>query len=249
MKKIFCDQNKNVFLKVLANSTRAGREMAGAKALAKYVTVPETDLIDSKTLVVKKVMGVKSTLVPKKKLASLLFDYFLNIKPVGDDEIDENFTIDQELENLIGLFSNRPAVTDSLTSVLKTVAVLPKFPIHGDLQKQNIFLSNDRLTFIDFEHFCLAPLELELVNSFFFNDKNCLDTPGILEKLEGSGKMDRKVIGQMILFYVIKQIASGRNLSDAKMRFERAIGKLGVKLTFPDFKTVTTNFLFSSCFA
>ena len=48
-------------------------------------------------------------------------------------------------------------------------------PVHGDLQKQNIFFSKkNELTLIDFEHFRYANFEDELANNFFYSDSNCI---------------------------------------------------------------------------
>lgn len=79
-------------------------------------------------------------------------------------------------------------------------------PIHGDLQKQNMFFNlSGKLILIDFEHFGFGTLEDELANNFFHNDSNCLPIVPIARKLLYENKISITNLIQAVGRYAQKR--------------------------------------------
>lgn len=219
-KRVFCDQNQNVYIKIARSPEAARRELLGGKILGSYVLVPEMELLDEKTVLISKVSGVKSAQVDERKLNDLLIDYFTDLPAVAVTSV---------AQTILGALADIRAVVESsglLDSVERRLFTAPLYPVHGDLQKQNIFVDDKDLAFIDFEHFLLAPLELELVNSLFFADGNCLDLENLLPRLCEKRLVEPGMLEAMLAFYAVRQVAFGRGLAQSERRFSAGLARL-----------------------
>lgn len=222
--RLFCDQRQNLYIKVASSAGAARRELFGGKILSRDVIVPKMELLDEKTILVSRVDGVKGTKVRSGRLNDLLLDYFECQRPLVIKSMTNS--IFEEVEKLSMIFGENSA----LSNIERKLVNFPLFPVHGDLQKQNIFVVEGKLALIDFEHFLFAPRELELVNSLFFTDGNCLDLSDLLPKLMAMGKISAEMLRDMLAFYTLKQASMGRGYSDCRKRCEMGIEKLKVIL-------------------
>ncbi len=246
-KRIFRDQKEKVFLKFCGSVVSAQQEMSGAKYLAPAVLVPKIEMLDTRTLLIYEMVGIKASKVPNSLLNSQLLGYFSRVEPVSAFENGQ--TIFDQIERVSRQFLLPRGMVEKISH-------RPLFPVHGDLQKQNILLVDGQLALIDFEHFVFAPLELELVNSLFFSDGNCLDLGSLLPVLKKSGRINFEILQLMLLFYSLRQVMAGRAFIEAKRRYLFGLVRLqtilgqdlsGEPLVFPQKPAVVSFLSASTC--
>lgn len=223
MNKNFRDPKKGVHIKILDQAFKADREVMGVGYFADRITVPAVIRVDSKTIVVETLEGTKSTKIDSSILCSEVAKEISERKKIQLTEKEFDVSIFAKIRELKSLFYARTKIFRFLCRLEQDLIDLPLYPVHGDLQKQNIlFGSNLEMIYIDFEHFIFAPIELELANSLFFGDRNCLDVDQIVKKT----MMDHSLIQKMLLFYAIKQYSDGRSLRDTKDKLKLSMSRL-----------------------
>lgn len=228
MNQSFCDPAKKVFIKVLDLPEKIEREVVGAATFSAFVTVPKIRLLDSRTLKTSMIRGAKSDLLEERALNKLIINLFCQIKNNFSGKIIEKFTIGNNVESLKAKMINRPKITAALKFVEREISNQPLYPVHGDLQKQNIFVDKGKLSLIDFEHFSFAPLELELVNSLFFNDQNCLNMGIIIPALWQKKIISLNLLTSMLVFYSIKELAIGKSPTATRANLKAGFTRLRV---------------------
>lgn len=83
-----------------------------------------------------------------------------------------------------------------------------KIPLHRDLHWENIFEDDRKIRFIDFEHFCLGPIEYEFSNSLFWNDIYSVPFEDIVSELGKVQVFVNKTLSyQLVCLYFIDQVA------------------------------------------
>lgn len=214
MKQVFIDRQKSVVIKVFQDPKKLERELCGAKAFSRICRVPNIEKLDKKVLKIDLLEGFLGYQIPEDDLNNLvvqmlikkdllkfkicgptIFDEIKNLKKIGDKQTCQRLDLIQKLINNVQLV-----------------------PIHGDLQKQNIVVSEGTLGLVDFEHFIFAPKELELVNSLYFSDGNCLDIKKI-SKLLPKGFIDQKILKLMLEVYSIKQTINNSYLINPNLDY------------------------------
>jgi len=222
MKQIFFDKEKLVVIKVFSSLNILRRELCGAKSFSLLVRVPQMEVLDTKVLKISLLEGFLGYQVSEEDLNLVIASFLLKKKPL---KRSSKFSITEEIKKLQKDFQDDLEIILKLRKILQEIQNRELFPVHGDLQKQNIIIGNSNLGLIDFEHFILAPKELEVCNSLFFNDGNCLDIPGILKKIP-EGFFDKKAINLMLEFFAIKQISFGMSKFEAEKRLKMAQKKV-----------------------
>ena len=257
MNQCFFDKDKRVVIKNLNDSTRLEREVNGAKILSEYVNVPKVDKLDTQTILMSFEKGSTGDSIDEKEFNFMLICLFKKIKNnFNATSLIKKLSINQQLKKYISLFEFYPDIVKSLRIISKATEDKQLFPVHGDLQRQNIIFTKKGLTLIDFEHFSFAPQELEIVNSLFFNDANCLDVEKLIPFLISDLEFSQEIIGNMLVFFSIKELTQGRNSIEVQNRLIQGIKRLScitnkkTKIFIPDIirkqKSIWTS---SSCFA
>lgn len=237
MKQIFFDKNQSVFIKVFPSSHVLEREMCGIKVFKELVNVPNMEVLDTKVAKITLIPGFLGYQITETDLSRLVAKFLMAKILVKDAE---EFSIFQEIKFMRLKFRENQELLEILREIEQGIMGLPLYPVHGDLQKQNIVITGGQLGLIDFEHFMFAPKELEICNSLFFNDGNCLDIQEIINFLP-KGFIDKSQFRLMLKFYTLRQISLGMDTHKAFKRLERAlveIGKLDLrekKLSYKDF--------------
>lgn len=226
MNRNFRDTKQKIFVKVLSTARKAERELIGSNVFGAFVGVPQIIKLDTKTLAISQIRGSKAIGLRKDVLSNLIIDLICEINSNFTDDVVSLPTIFEEIAVLIQKFFDNPEILASLEDIEKSLVRARLFPVHGDLQKQNIFLQKEKVSLIDFEHFMFAPQELDIVNSLFFKDQNCLDAVLIIKKLVTKNIFDMKMIEYMLVFYAIKQMAAGRGKKECQKRLQAGIEKL-----------------------
>lgn len=222
MKQVFFDKNQLVVIKVFPSSKTIEREICGAKNLSKAVLVPKIEQLDTKVAKISLFSGFLGYQINEKDLNSLVAKFLLKKKPI-DSKI--KFTILGELDDLRKCFKGNLKFIRDLDEIETEIRKSVFYPVHGDLQKQNMMILEGKLGLIDFEHFIIAPKELEICNSLFFSDGNCLDVKNIARSLP-RGFINKKTLNLMIKFYKLKQISLGMDLVEAEIRFQLACDRI-----------------------
>ena len=244
MNQCFNDQSRRMFIKIMANSRLLDREMVGSTVFSGFVKTGLPTQLDSKTLLVPTVLGKSADLASPQLLNQEILGIFKKIKQDFIGPVYESLCIENLIEELSLCFIGQKQIEKYLDIILVAVGHNKKFPIHGDLQKQNIFFDNqENITLIDFEHFCFGPQELELANSIFHNDSNCLDLMTILPPLIKQGIISVDLLVLMFLLYTLKEIVQGTSINTARKNYQRGIdivsqftGKKQL-LAFPKFRS------------
>lgn len=221
MKQVFLDRDKGVVVKVFPNSKLLEREICGAKNFAPFVGVPKITKLDKKVAQISLLSGFLGYQIDEDDLSRLVADLLGSLKPKIKVP---NFSITEEIVNLSQFFKADKKVIQELEQIKKTVSKSPLFPVHGDLQKQNLIISEGKLSLIDFEHFLFAPKELEFCNSLFFDDGNCLNVQKIVAFLPPC-VLDQKMLEVMLRFFKLKQIFLGMGAAEADLGFKLALNK------------------------
>lgn len=211
MQQVFFDRQKLIFIKVFSDSNILEREVCGAKIFSKFIGTPKIEIVDNRVAKIDCVDGFLGYQINEEELNLFIAKLLESILPIKNVK---RFTIFDELERLKFLLNDQVSIK-MLDNIEKNINRVKLFPVHGDLQKLNVVISQGELFLIDFEHFIFAPRELEIVNSIFFNDGNCLEIEKILEFLP-SNFFDRKLLKLMLEFYCLKQISLGM---DRKISF------------------------------
>lgn len=213
MKQVFFDRNKSVVIKVFPDSVQLAREICGAKNFARFVLVPQIIKLDNIVAKASFLEGFLGYQINEDELSSMIANVFTKIKPKDQ----KCFSIIEEIDNLLVFFIRDEGATEELLRIKQEVGRVELFPVHGDLQKQNIIIADGELCLIDFEHFMFAPKELELCNSLFFSDGNCLNIEEIVRLLP-TGFMDKQMLKSMLKFYGLRQISLGIDKFEAQKK-------------------------------
>lgn len=228
MNQIFFDKNQSIIIKVFPSSRLLEREICGAKSFSSLVKVPKMKRLDKRVVKISFLPGFLGYQINENDLNLLMAKFLLKVKPTKQRQ---NFSIFEEIDSLINVFRGEEKIIKKLGRIKQQIKGVALYPVHGDLQKQNIVIMDDSLGLIDFEHFMFAPKELELCNSLFFSDGNCLDIPGII-KLLPRKFFDQDLLRLMLRFYTFRQISLGLDQAEAEKRFKQALVK---KLILPDY--------------
>lgn len=203
LNQCYIDQQQQAVIKIFSDPNKLEREIAGLQTFSQFCLVPTATQLDSKTVRYPLVSGTRADQIPPQTLSLLVIKL---LSSIPSQSSPTHLSILSQIEAFCDIFTDRPQIITFLLRLGKSLASRKLFPVHGDLQKQNIFLCDqNRIALIDFEHFTFAPLELELVNSVFFSDANCLDVANILPAL----KLSPPLLSQMLVYYSIKQLALG----------------------------------------
>lgn len=227
MKQIFFDKEKSVVIKVFSSFKVMEREACGVQNFSSLVVVPKVEKIGPKVLKISLLEGFLGYQIPEEDLSLIIAQFLLRKKPLENPSF---FTITEEIKKLQAVFQDQPEILNQLGDIQKLIKNKKLFPVHGDLHKQNIIIKDGNLSLIDFEHFIFSPKELEVCNSLFFNDGNCLDILGICQNIP-EGFFDKKIMMAMLNFFAIKQIGFGMSKLEAEKRLKLAQDKI-TRLTF-----------------
>lgn len=218
-KQVFVDKEQSVVIKVFNSPEHLDREIAGVKAFKNLVRLPDIERLDSCVAKISFLPGFLGYQIREQDLTLLVAEFLSSQKSSLKDGL---FTIFAEIKRLREVFKQDISKLDLLNQIERIASSTPLVPVHGDLQKQNIIIADGQLGLIDFEHFIWAPQELELCNSLFFNDGNCLQVDLILKELPVR-IVNRKRLWAMLQFYALKQIALGMNESTALNRLDNVL--------------------------
>lgn len=222
MKQLFFDKNQAVVIKVFPNAELLEREACGAGHLSGAAIVPKIEKLDQKVAKISLLLGFLGYQITDEELNAMVAGFLLKKKPGGQGYCVSIF---KEIAGLKRFFAFRKRVVGELEKLEDFLADKELFPVHGDLQKQNIVIVQGQLGLIDFEHFIFAPQELEFCNSLFFDDGNCLDVAGIVGLLPPQS-LDKKMLKAMARFYALRQISLGMDDTQAKQRLAEAGRKI-----------------------
>lgn len=234
MKQIYFDQNQSVLIKIFPTSQAVEREICGAKTFSQFVEVPQIERLDNKVAKLSFIPGFLGYQVSEACLNSLIAKFLFQVKAVNKPS---RFSIREEIDSLISFFEGDQQTVGELQKIAGVIKDLEFVPIHGDLQKQNILINEGNLGLIDFEHFILAPRELELCNSLFFNDGNCLNIKEIVALLP-QNFFDKKILELILRFFKFKQIFLGIDCLEAESKFKLALNKVESLFTINKNKVV-----------
>lgn len=221
MRQIFFDQTKAVFIKIFLNSQALEREICGSNSFKKLVAVPQIEVLDQKVAKISLMPGILGYQITEQELNILISKFLQRIKLI---KINQDLTIFRKLNYLKKFFKSDPKSLNRLNRIEQNLKGASLFPVHGDIQKQNIVILNGKLGLIDFEHFIFAPRELELCNSLFFNDGNCLNIEEIVSYLPRK-LFSKKILKEMLVFYALKQQMLGMNKIEAENKLRSALMK------------------------
>lgn len=222
MQQIFFDKNQAVVIKVFPNSSQLEREVCGAKSLAKAAVVPKIEKLDNRVAKIELLPGFLGYQIGSEELNLMVAEFLLSTRPVKKAGL---FSIFEEIRILKRVFIGDKRAKKELEMIESAILGVPLYPVHGDLQKQNIVIANGKLGLVDFEHFTFAPKELELCNSLFFNDGNCLDVAGIIRFLPPQ-TLDRKMLVLTARFYALRQVCLGMDKVEARHGLAKALHKI-----------------------
>lgn len=200
------------------------REICGAKSLATAALVPKIERLDSKVAKIDLLPGFLGYQVGNKELNQMVAKFLLRTKPVKKPG---RFSVLDEIKTLRKTLVQDKKAGEEFKIIESALCGRPLYPVHGDLQKQNIVVVSGTLGLIDFEHFTFAPKELEFCNSLFFNDGNCLDVAGIIGFLPVQF-IDKKILEIMVRFYAFRQVSLGMNQAEAADRLVTALDKIAM---------------------
>ncbi len=209
MNKCFIDPDQSVVVKICATREIALREVEGAHVFQKFVHTSNPKRVDSKTLEMVLIDGKIGTAVPCKVLNGHVLDMFRKIvsEPVLHDYQMSPYSMYRHIRKLRKKYAYSADITSFLVQLEKDIRTKAFVPIHGDLQKQNMFINpSGELALIDFEHFCYAPIEFELVNSMFHSDGNCLDIQFLLEELRKITPISDELIRKALVLYTLQRV-------------------------------------------
>lgn len=221
MKQIFFDKDKLVAIKIFPTPFSVEREIAGALSFRNFALVPKIGKLDNRVLAISLLDGFLGYQVLEQDLNQLVAQFLDSTKSVFEPA---KFSILLEIKALRKLIKDENNLS-FLKRIEKRLTGVNLYPVHGDLQKQNIIISNGQLGLVDFEHFILAPKELELCNSLFFDDGNCLDIPEIIRFLP-KNTINIPLLKLMLKFYSLKQISLGMSAKESKDRIQNALTKI-----------------------
>lgn len=235
MRKVYFSPQKRIFVKTLPEPVGAVRELVGAAVFSQFVEVPEISLGKDRILRSQQVLGERGDRIDEGVLNNLIIELLARIKKEFRGERFCGLEIGERIRGLRKSLG-RSELSKLLDWVEGEFEEQPLYPVHGDLQKQNIFVQDGELVLIDFEHFCFAPIELELVNSLFFNDKNCLAVEEIIPILWQKRIISFNLLGPMLVFYALKHLEEKGGFGETKkklkkgfLRLERIISSLGAE--------------------
>lgn len=234
-KLVFCDQQKETYIKVCESEAKALREYRAANILKKFVRVPTINMIDSRTVLVSKAKG-KTTSSENEILNERIIDYFKRVKS-SNGIVSNEWSIEGDIFKLEQIFTENSKIMNALEVLREKLDEQTLFPVHGDLQIQNLFLTKNSLALIDFEHFLYAPLELDLCNSLFFEDENCLQVEKLLPLLCQQNIFSKENVYYMLIFYSLKQLAYERSAEETNRRLAAGINRLN-KILKTNFKSL-----------
>ncbi len=217
MKQVFLDPSQQVVIKVFENSRQLEREFCGVRAFSRVCLTPEIEKLDLKVARISLLDGFLGYQIIEGDLNKLVADHL--IKTAKLDMIACSCSIFETISNLEVDFLDNPQILMRLKKIKKAILNIDLMPVHGDLQKQNIIIREGKIGLIDFEHFLFAPKELEIVNSLYFNDGNCLDITAI-SKILPQGFFDQKILKLMMEFYAIKQLSLKNQLLNQKINYK-----------------------------
>lgn len=239
MKQIFIDKSQSVVIKVFTNSSVIEREICGVQSLSKIAHVPHIEKLDTKVAKISFLSGFLGYQVPEEQL-NMLVSLMLLRKNALKIPVDTKFSIFSEMKKMKKILREKNDLL-MLAKIEKNIRRQPLVPVHGDLQKQNMIIFGGAFGLIDFEHFVFAPKELEVVNSLFFNDGNCLDIPSVIGLLP-QGFFNLKMMQEMTQYYALKQLILGMNSKEVIVRLNKAlemIARLGKRHVLE--KSIQTN--------
>lgn len=242
--------SKKVVIKILSNPNKVEREIYGSLALGAFVQTPTITHVDTKTIIMSYEDGICSKKYDKQELNNLIIQFFQKIwinKPLEKTD----FSIVNDIKKLIVFFKDDQIKINQLKAMLKQIKNCRFVPVHGDLQKQNILVHEDNLCVIDFEHFTYAPIELEIVNSLFFRDSNCLDIQKIIPFCIETGMMKQEILESMLLYYSLRQEFLGRNKKEVQKKLSRGLlvlHEIIESMTLLNPRNSRYNWAVSSCF-
>lgn len=96
----------------------------------------------------------------------------------------------------------------------------PKIPLHRDLHWGNIMIEKGKMKIIDFEHFCIAPIEFEFCNSIFWNDDMSINFSKIYKALKQKKvNINKEVAYKLTSIYFIEQFYQAFNNNDQEKIF------------------------------
>jgi RIO-like serine/threonine protein kinase len=197
-----------MYIKVCASETAALREVEGARVFKKHAYTPDSLRVDSRTVLVPAIQGQRGDALDEQalhvKVLELLID--MSRETAQPNDIDIELSITSFVQKRRDGCQRGSDMRRFFNGLLKDLRGAHMIPIHGDLQKQNIFLTPEGdLALIDFEHFCYAPLEFELVNSMFHCDENCLDVDFLVSELNKRGLIDEKLLRKAFALYALER--------------------------------------------
>lgn len=213
-----------VVVKVLKSDNKVIQETAGINAFRPFVIVPSITKIDTKTVELSLLSGARADAISVREIEKQTLNLFRKIQAIPSTNRD--FSVIEKIETFRQVFAQFSDIQKVLGEIEYALTFVSQYPVHGDLQKQNMFLIGQELGLIDFEHFIVAPQELELANSFFFNDHNCLPVARITPVLIEEKIIQKEMLSLMIYFYAIHQLNEGRKRSDVERKYNRALQRL-----------------------
>lgn len=90
-----------------------------------------------------------------------------------------------------------------------------KYPLHRDIHWGNILSDKDSFVLIDFEHYCLGPVEYEFANCLFWNDAKSLDVSIVASVLQTHGIFFNIALAkQLVSLYFAEQLTTALQKND-----------------------------------
>lgn len=90
-----------------------------------------------------------------------------------------------------------------------------KYPLHRDIHWGNILSDKDSFVLIDFEHYCLGPVEYEFANCLFWNDAKSLDVSIVASVLQTHGIFFNIALAkQLVSLYFAEQLTIALHMND-----------------------------------
>lgn len=209
MNKCYFVPDQGVVVKICATAESARREVEGARVFRKIVITSEPKVVDSRTVLMKIVEGEPSPAFSDQIVNVLVRDLLRRSVAMSlkTEMRTSAFSIQRLIDELIKKYAYSQDILRFLTQLQKDIELKPLVPIHGDLQKENMLISpSGELIVIDFEHFCYAPIEFELVNSMFHSDGNCLDIQFQLSELRKITDISDELIRKALVLYALRRV-------------------------------------------
>lgn len=234
-----CSIFNKVVYKKYTNSTSLTREKTGISLWNESVkgTAPKMYLVNSNQAIFEYISGI--SLANKKgskrkyirKIAEFYKKLASDFKGVNNkhkangymewrdyiNEVTRNFLSDKSsMSNLLG--NNFVYVLETLKYINTEIewCCFQTIPLHRDLHWGNIIICNNEIKIIDFEHFCIGPLEFEFCNSIFWSDKNSIPFDDMTKALQNNGITFVKSLAYLLtIVYFADQMNMARENNDS----------------------------------